>query len=203
MRVLIIIDVQNDFCPGGALAVESGDEVVPIINSIQHKFDRVIATQDWHPQNQISFASNHSGKKPFDEIELNGYRQTLWPDHCVQGTKGADFHPLLNLLKIDLILRKGTSAHVDSYSAFLENDKKTKTGIDGYLTSIAADEVYICGLATDFCVFYSAMDARTFGFNTCVVIDACRGIDLPKGNVARVLDEMRSRGIRIIESGMI
>ncbi|MCX7679016.1 MAG: bifunctional nicotinamidase/pyrazinamidase [Spirochaetes bacterium] len=203
MKALIVIDVQNDFCPGGALAVPNGDEVVMIINSMMNKFDRIIATQDWHPQNQISFASNHPGKNPFDEIEVNGYRQTLWPDHCVQGTKGADFHPHLNVTRMDLIVRKGTSPHVDSYSAFLENDRKTKTGLDGYLASIAADEVYLCGLATDFCVFYSAMDAREFGFQTAVIIDACRGIDIPTGNVERALNDMRARGIRIVRSAML
>lgn len=203
MKILVIIDVQNDFCPGGALAVSGGDEVVPVINSIIWKFNRVVATQDWHPSDQISFASNHKGKKPFEEIELNGYRQTLWPDHCVQGSRGADFHPDLNTQLFDLIVRKGTSSDVDSYSAFLDNDRKTKTGLDGYLSSLGADEVYLCGLATDFCVYYSAMDARAFGFNTKVIIDACRGIDMPAGTVSRVLDEMRKAGIHIIESGSL
>ncbi len=203
MKVLLIIDVQNDFCPDGALPVEGGNEIVPVINSFIWKFNRVVATQDWHSADQISFASNHKGKKPFDEIDLNGYRQTLWPDHCVQGSSGADFHPDLNTILVDLIVRKGTSADVDSYSAFLENDRITKTGLDGYLTSIGASEVYLCGLATDFCVYYSAMDARTFGFKTAVIIDACRGIDVPAGNVARVIREMQNAGIRIIESGSL
>ncbi len=203
MKVLLIIDVQNDFCPAGALAVNGGDEVVPVINSIIWKFNRVVATQDWHPADQISFASNHKGKQPFDEIELNGYRQTLWPDHCVQGSRGADFHPDLNTTLVDLIVRKGTSSDIDSYSAFLENDRHTKTGLDGYLSSIGASEVFVCGLATDFCVYYSAMDAHRFGFKTTVIIDACRGIDMPAGTVSRVVDEMRNAGIRIIESGAL
>jgi nicotinamidase/pyrazinamidase len=203
MKALIIIDVQNDFCPGGALAVQGGDEVVPVINAIIWKFNRVVATQDWHPGNQISFASNHPGKKPFDEIDLNRYRQTLWPDHCVQGSPGADFHPDLNTVLVDLIVRKGTASDVDSYSAFLENDRKTKTGLDGYLSSIGAKELFICGLATDYCVYYSAMDALKFGFTTSVIIDACRGIDMPAGTVTKLVNEMRNAGIQIVESGAL
>ncbi len=203
MKVLLIIDVQNDFCPGGALAVGGGNEVVPVINSIIWKFNRVVATQDWHPADHSSFASNHKGKKPFDEIELNGYRQTLWPDHCVQGSRGADFHPDLNTTLVDLIVRKGTSSDIDSYSAFLENDKKTKTGLDGYLNSIGTTEVFVCGLATDYCVYYSAMDAHMIGFKTAVIIDACRGIDVPEGSLTKVIASMREAGIRIVESGAL
>lgn len=197
-KILIIIDVQNDFCPGGALAVNEGDAVIPVINSVSGRFDRVVATQDWHPKNQISFASNHPGKKPFEQIRIESGIQTLWPDHCIQGTPGAHFHPSLNTTPFDLIVRKGTGPDVDSYSAFLENDRKTKTGLDGYLASLAPEEVFLCGLATDYCVYYSAMDSVKFGFRTAVIIDACRGIDMPAGTVDKSVADMRSAGIRII-----
>lgn len=200
-RFLVIIDVQNDFCPGGALAVGGGDEIVPLINSISGRFGRVVATQDWHPRDQVSFASNHPGKKPFDTVDVNGYTQTLWPDHCVQGTPGADFHPVLNTVSVDLVLRKGTNPSVDSYSAFLENDKRTKTGLDGYLSSLGTGEIFLCGLATDYCVFYSAMDAVKFGFQTSVIIDACRGIDAPAGAVDRAVADMKAAGVRIVTAG--
>ncbi|MBP7583784.1 MAG: bifunctional nicotinamidase/pyrazinamidase [Spirochaetes bacterium] len=202
-RILIITDVQNDFCPGGALAVKGGDEIVPVINSISGKFDRVVATQDWHPRDQVSFASNHPGKKPFDQVEAGGVLQTLWPDHCVQGTGGAAFHPALDTTCVDIVIRKGTNPVVDSYSAFLENDKKTKTGLDGCLASLGAGEVYFCGLATDYCVFYSAMDSVRFGLSTSVIIDACRGIDVPPGAVDRAVAEMRAAGIRIVKAGTL
>src|SRR4030042_4333661 len=164
--ILIVTDVQNDFCPGGALAVKEGDEIVPLINRIMDKFHRVVATQDWHPVNQVSFASNHPGKKPYDVIEMHGVTQVLWPDHCMAGTPGADFHPGLHKDKFHLIVRKGTNPLVDSYSTFLENDKKIKTGLDGYLTSIETDRLFLWRLATDYGVFYSAMDAVSFGFKT-------------------------------------
>ncbi|MBP7734575.1 MAG: bifunctional nicotinamidase/pyrazinamidase [Spirochaetes bacterium] len=199
--VLIVTDVQNDFCPGGALAVGEGDRIVPVINGIIDRFHRIVATQDWHPKHHMSFASNHPGKKPYDQVELGGIPQTLWPDHCVAGTAGAGFHPGLNPDRFDVIVRKGTNPAVDSYSAFLENDKKTRTGLDGYLKSINAGRVFFCGLATDYCVFYSAMDAASFGFDTLVILDACRGIDVPAGSIDRSIGEMKSRGIRLIESG--
>jgi len=198
--VLIVTDVQNDFCPGGALAVGEGDRIVPVINGIIDRFHRIVATQDWHPKHHMSFASNHPGKKPYDQVELGGIVQTLWPDHCVAGTAGAGFHPGLNPDRFDIIVRKGTNPAVDSYSAFLENDKKTRTGLDGYLKSIGADRVFFCGLATDYCVFYSAMDAASFGFDTLVIIDACRGIDVPAGSIERSIGEMKGKGIRMIES---
>lgn len=198
--VLIVTDVQNDFCPGGALAVGEGDRIVPVINGIIDRFHRIVATQDWHPRHHMSFASNHPGKKPYDQVELGGIVQTLWPDHCVAGTPGAGFHPGLNPDRFDIIVRKGTNPAVDSYSAFLENDKKTRTGLDGYLKSIGADRVFFCGLATDYCVFYSAMDAASFGFDTLVIIDACRGIDVPAGSIERSIGEMKGKGIRMIES---
>jgi nicotinamidase/pyrazinamidase len=198
--ILIVTDVQNDFCPGGALAVSGGDLVVPVINGIIDSFHRIVATQDWHPKHHSSFASNHPGKKPFDQIDLGGVVQTLWPDHCVAGTAGAAFHPGLNPDRFDIIVRKGTNPAVDSYSAFLENDKKIRTGLDGYLKSIGAGRVFFCGLATDYCVFYSAMDAASFGFDTLVILDACRGIDVPENNIDRSIAEMKKNGIRIIAS---
>ncbi|HNW29228.1 MAG TPA: bifunctional nicotinamidase/pyrazinamidase [Spirochaetota bacterium] len=198
--VLIVTDVQNDFCPGGALAVREGDLIVPVINGIMDRFHRIVATQDWHPKHHASFASNHPGKKPFEQIDLGGVSQTLWPDHCVAGTGGAEFHPGLNPDRFDLIVRKGTNPAVDSYSAFLENDKKTKTGLDGYLMSIGAGRVFFCGLATDYCVFYSVMDAVSFGFTTLVILDACRGIDVPGGSIERSISDMKRKGVRIIES---
>jgi len=201
-NVLIIIDVQNDFCPGGALEVPYGDEIIEIINKISPKFDKVIATQDWHPKNHISFASTHN-KKIFDTIETTYGTQILWPSHCVQESKGAEFHKKLNLKPVDLIIRKGTDVNLDSYSAFLENDKKTETGLQYYLQGLNITKVYICGLATDFCVFYSAMDAKNFGFNTYVILDACKGVDVPKNNVKKALDEMKKNHIKIITSSEI
>ncbi len=202
-NAIIVVDLQNDFCPGGALAVNEGDRIVPIINKLVPKFDLSIATQDWHPASQISFASNHENKQPFDTISINGVDQILWPDHCVQGTKGADFHPDLDTDPFNLILRKGTSTSVDSYSAFMENDKKTKTGLEGYLSSLYITELFLCGLATDFCVFFSAMDAARVGFNVTLIIDACRGIDQPEHNIENAIKTMRNAEIRIIESGKL
>jgi len=197
---LLIIDVQNDFCPGGALPVNEGDAVVPVINRMQYAFRKVVATQDWHPKTHASFASNHNGKKPFDVIDLDGISQTLWPDHCVQGTGGAAFHPGLATDRVDLIVRKGTNPQIDSYSAFMENNKKTATGLAGYLKSLGITSVHLCGLATDFCVFYSAMDSASLGFETFVILDACRGIDIPEGSIDRALAAMKGKGIRIISS---
>ncbi len=198
--VLIVTDVQNDFCPGGALAVSGGDLVVPVINGIMDRFHLVAATQDWHTKNHASFASNHTGRKPFDQAELGGLIQTLWPDHCVAGTAGAAFHPGLHTDHFNLIVRKGSNPAVDSYSAFLENDKRTVTGLDGYLKAVGTGRLFFCGLATDYCVFFSAMDAVSFGFDTTVLIDACRGIDVPGGSIDRSIREMKQKGIRIIES---
>jgi len=198
--VLIVVDVQNDFCPGGALAVSGGDLVVPVINGIMGRFSRVAATQDWHPKNHASFASSHQGREPFDQVELAGLTQTLWPDHCVAGTAGAAFHPGLHEEYFHLIVRKGSDPAVDSYSAFLDNDKKTATGLAGYLKEVGAGMIYLCGLATDYCVFFSAMDAVSFGFRVTVILDACRGIDVPAGSIDRSISEMKRTGIRIIES---
>jgi len=197
---LIIIDMQNDFCPGGALAVPGGDKIIPIINKLSGKFEKVVATQDWHPKNHVSFASNHKGKKEYDVIEHKGMEQILWPDHCVPGTQGSEFHPGLDTNNVDLIIRKGTHQDIDSYSAFRENDKKTITGLEGYLGSLEIKKTYICGLALDYCVLYSAMDAKKLGFETYVIIDATKGIDSPEGSINNSLNKMRKIDIKIIES---
>jgi len=175
---LLVIDVQNDFCPGGALAVEHGDAIVPLINRIANEFETVVITQDWHPANHISFAAQHRDRKPFESITLPYGEQTLWPTHCVQGTPGSELHKDLAIHHASLILRKGSHPFVDSYSAFLEADRITKTGLDGYFASRGITDVFLCGLATDFCVAWSAEDARHFGLNATVIEDAARAIDL-------------------------
>jgi nicotinamidase/pyrazinamidase len=175
--VLVVIDVQNDFCPGGALAVPDGDAVVPVVNALMQRFEHVVLTQDWHPPQHRSFASAHPGKQPFETTDLSYGTQVLWPDHCVQNTTGAAFHRALDLSKAELILRKGFRREIDSYSAFFENDRKTPTGLAGYLRERGLTRVVLAGLATDFCVRYSAEDAAAQGFETVIVEDACRGID--------------------------
>ncbi len=190
---LIVIDVQNDFCSGGALAVPEGDAVVPVINAKMAQFDTVLLTQDWHPAGHSSFASSHAGKHPFDTVEMTYGTQVLWPDHCVQQTKGAAFHPDLRT-DADLILRKGYNSALDSYSAFFENDQITPTGLDGYLRTRGITNLTVVGLATDFCVAYSALDARKCGFNVTVDLTACRAIDL-NGSLAAALTEMKDAGV--------
>lgn len=198
-KALILVDLQNDFCPGGNLAVEDGDKVIPIANklSASKSFDFIIATQDWHPKNHASFASVQ-GKKVNDIIDLDGQQQVMWPDHCVQGTKGADFNPDLDLGPVHLIIRKGHHERIDSYSAFLENDKKTETGLHYYLQGHGVTEVYICGLATDYCVFYSALDSQNFGFHTTIIEDACRAVNFPENSLTTALQSMQEKGIKII-----
>ncbi len=200
--ILLVIDVQNDFCPGGSLEVKEGDRIVEIVNRIMPCFCKVVATQDWHPKEHISFASNHSSKEPFDSIELPGLggRQVLWPDHCVAGTSGADFHPDLDNSGIDLIVRKGRNRNLDSYSVFYENDRKTSTGLEYYLKGLKFEHLFLTGLATDFCVFYSAMDAVRLGFTVYLVEDAARGIDAPEGSLCKRLDEMKAAGVKVIQS---
>lgn len=198
---IIVVDVQNDFCPGGSLAVPGGDLVIPAINRLTPLFPRAIATQDWHPPGHGSFASSHAGKKPFDTVILSGIEQTLWPDHCIAGTKGSAFHPALDSSHFALVLRKGMNPAVDSYSAFTENDRSTRTGLGGYLSSLGIRSVFLCGLATDFCVFYSAMDAAGSGFRTTVILDACAGIDVPEGSIERCVGQMKNRGIIITSTG--
>ena len=176
--VLLVVDVQNDFCPGGTLAVPNGAEIVPLINRAARSFRHVVLTQDWHPAGHSSFASAHPGRKPFETIELAYGPQVLWPDHCIQGTKGADFHPSLDIPHAELILRKGYHPGIDSYSAFRENDRVTQTGLGGYLRERGFERVFLAGLALDFCVRYSAQDANRSGFRAFVLEDACRAIDL-------------------------
>lgn len=195
---LIVVDVQNDFCPGGALAVSGGDEVVPVINEMMPRFDTIVLTQDWHPADHSSFASQHSGKSPFDVVEMDYGAQVLWPDHCVQGTRGADFHPLLNTDAAQVVVRKGFLREIDSYSAFFENDRITPTGLFGYLETRGITSVVMTGLATDFCVAYSALDAARLGFDVSLEMKACRAIDL-EGSAEAALDEMRSKGVKIRE----
>jgi nicotinamidase/pyrazinamidase len=194
--VLIVTDPQVDFCPGGALAVPRGDEIIPAINQLARRFAHVILTQDWHPPGHASFASAHPDRAPFDTIALDYGAQTLWPDHCVQGTAGATFHPALDIPHAELIVRKGYHAGIDSYSAFRENDRKTPTGLAGYLRERGFERVTICGLATDFCVFFSAIDAHEAGFATAVALDASRGIDLD-GSLTRALAAMRDAGVAL------
>ena len=197
--VLIVVDVQNDFCPGGALAVADGDKVIDVIHRIAPAFEHVILTQDWHPPGHHSFACVHQGKGHFDSIEVHYGKQTLWPDHCVQGTWGAEFHPALHLRQAELILRKGFRPHIDSYSAFFENDRTTPTGLGGYLRERGLTRVFLAGLAYDYCVGYSALDARRLGFEGVIVQDACRAIDLD-GSVAKIESEFAQAGVLIIES---
>lgn len=202
MKTLILIDVQNDFMPYGALPVPEGDQIVPIINKIIYKFDLVVATQDWHPKDHISFASNHKEKKPFDIIDLDGFQQTLWPDHCVQGTSGAEFHPDLEIKPIEAIFRKGTNPNIDSYSGFYDNLHKKNTGLAGYLREKNAKDLYFVGLATDYCVYYSIMDALNEGFNVFLIEDATRAIN--KNHYENHLKkELVEKNVKIITSNNI
>jgi nicotinamidase/pyrazinamidase len=186
--------LQNDFCPGGALAVAGGDEIVPLVNEMIARFEHVVLTQDWHPQGHSSFASQHSGKNPFETVTMPYGEQTLWPDHCVQGSAGAAFRLGLEWTKAELVIRKGFRKGIDSYSAFFENDHKTPTGLGGYLRERGIDEVTFTGLATDFCVAYSALDAARCGFKATVAMDACRAIDLG-GSLAAMTAKMREAGV--------
>lgn len=199
MNALLIVDVQNDFCPGGALEVPNGDEVVPVINRLSEDFAHVVQTQDWHPAGHQSFASSHEGHDPYDVIEVDYGEQVLWPDHCVQGTDGAAFHPDLNTTRSELILRKGFRPEIDSYSAFYENDGETRTGLTGYLRERDVDTLFVVGLATDFCVKWSAVDGRKEGFDVYVVEDATRGID-QDGSLAAAWSEMNDAGVQIISA---
>ncbi len=197
--VFVIVDVQNDFCPGGALAVPDGATVIPVINRLAGSFPHIIATQDWHPAGHRSFASAHPGKKPFETTELTYGPQILWPDHCIQGTPGAEFHPALSIPRCELVLRKGFHEQIDSYSAFFENDRRTQTGLEGYLRERGFTRIFLAGLATDFCVLYSALDARRAGFELFIIEDACRGIDL-NDSVAAAWDTMARAGANRIVS---
>ena len=199
-RCLVIVDVQRDFCPGGALPVPEGDQVVPVINRLLRRFDRVAATQDWHPPGHLSFAANHPGRKPGEVIQLAGLEQVLWPVHCVQHTPGADFHPDLDRSRIQAVFRKGVDPEVDSYSGFFDNGRRRSTGLDEYLRREGVEEIYICGLATDYCVRWTALDAVRLGLRSWVIEDACRGVELRPGDVAAAWQEMIQAGVHLILS---
>ena len=198
MKTLLIIDVQNDFMPNGSLPVPNGHQIVPIINKIQPKFNLIIGTQDWHPSNHVSFASNHKGKSNFDEIEIHGKPQTLWPDHCVQGTKGAEFHPDLNTESFEAIFRKGTNKNIDSYSAFYDNRHLKSTGLANYLKAKGTTELFLCGLASDICVYFSIYDAFKEGFNCTFIEDASKALD--NEGFEKLKTEMVAMGINMVTS---
>jgi nicotinamidase/pyrazinamidase len=202
MYALLIIDVQNDFCPNGELAVPNGDKIIPVINSISPLFECIVQTQDWHPINHSSFASNHIGLDPYDTFNAEYGEQILWPNHCVQDSKGADFHPNLVMKHTSMIIRKGFRSNIDSYSAFFENDHRTSTGLKGYLDSIEVDTVFIAGLATDFCVKWTALDSINLGFKTYVVEDAIKGIDIDN-SVEKSIGQMKETGIEFIHSNLL
>ena len=196
MKALIVIDPQNDFCPGGALAVAGGDEIMPMINAMMDDFDLVVLTQDWHPAGHSSFASSHDGADPFTVTEMPYGPQVLWPDHCVQGSNGAAFHPRLDQTRADMIIRKGYNPAIDSYSAFFENDQKTPTGLEGYLRTRGITKLTMVGLALDFCVNFSAVDAAKLGFDVEVRLDLCRAIDLD-GSLSAAREAMTAAGVTL------
>jgi len=199
---LIVVDVQNGFTPGGNLAVTDADQIIPLINRLARQFEMVVLTQDWHPEQHVSFADNHENKAPFETIELPYGTQVLWPKHCVQGTADAEFHPALDIPTAQLIIRKGFHSEIDSYSAFMEADRKTPTGLNGYLKEHQIDTVYIVGIATDFCVAWTALDAVQMGFTTYVIEDACKAIDL-NGSLQSAWQSMLAQGVQRIQSGAI
>ena len=199
-NALIIIDMQNDFMPGGALPVDEGDQIIDSINQISKIFKenngKIILTQDWHPKNHKSFASSYNNKNPGDEYQSDGIGPVLWPDHCVQGTKGAQFHDKLNIDLAHTIIRKGYNPEVDSYSGFIENDKKSETGLKGYLKALKIKRIFICGLALDYCCYFTALDGIDFGFEVYFLVNLTRGIDLPPGNISKSLQHMKKKGIK-------
>jgi nicotinamidase/pyrazinamidase len=201
MNALIIVDIQNDFIPGGRLPVPAGDQIIPLVNELQDTFQLVVATQDWHPHQHKSFASNHHGKKPFEKIMLHGLEQVLWPDHCIQGSSGAEFHKDLNTNKVQSIFRKGMDPEIDSYSAFYDNGHKKSTGLAGYLREHKVQKVYVCGLAADYCVFYTAKDALKENFKTYIIEDATCAID--PGAFQKLKQEILSSGGQIITSNLL
>ena len=203
MRALIVVDVQNDFLPGGALAVPEGDAIVPVVNDLQKIFPIVVATQDWHPADHGSFAANHRGKKPFDQSELNGLPQTLWPVHCVQGSPGAALAPELNKERITKIFQKGTDPGIDSYSGFFDNGHLKATGMAEWLQGQGIKEVFVCGLATDYCVKFTALDAVSLGFKTHLIEDASRGVNLQRDDVANAIKEMKRAGVIVLQSAQM
>lgn len=197
---LILVDLQNDFCKGGNLAVPEGDAVIPLANRLQTQFDIVVATKDWHPQDHASFASNHPGHKIGDVVMLKDISQILWPDHCVQQTPGAEFHPQLDISRVQKIFFKGSDKTIDSYSAFFDNAHLRSTGLADYLRAQGVTDVYIMGLATDYCVKYSCLDAVKLGFNVHVIQDACRGVELKPGDVANALRDMEDAGVKMVKA---
>src|SRR6201993_377672 len=202
-RVLILVDLQNDFLPRGALAVPHGDEVIPLADQLQGQFDLVLATKDWHPPDHGSFAPNHPGKKPGERIMLDGIEQTLWPVHCVQNTHGAEFAPSFNTSRIAHVFHKGTERNIDSYSTFFDNAHRRHTGLAHYLEKRGIKDIYLMGLALDYCVKYSTLDARELGLKAHVIVDGCRGIELEPDDIDRALDEMKRAGAVLLKSGEI
>jgi len=200
MNALILVDIQNDFLPGGALAVPEGDAVIPVCNAMRDRFDLVVATQDWHPRDHGSFAANHPGHSVGQVIDLNGLTQILWPIHCVQNTAGAQFAKDLRLPPTDRVFQKGTDPGIDSYSGFFDNGHRKSTGLDAFLKSKAVTDVFVAGLATDYCVKFTALDARTLGYNVHLVVDACRGVNLQLGDVSAAIEEMRRAGVIVTKS---
>jgi len=200
MNALILVDIQNDFLSGGALAVPEGDAVIPVCNAIRDRFNLVVATQDWHPRDHGSFAANHPGHSVGQTIDLNGLKQILWPVHCVQNTPGAQFAKDLRMLPTDRIFQKGTDPAIDSYSGFFDNGHRKSTGLDVFLKNKSVTDVFVAGLATDYCVKFTALDARSLGYNVHLVVDACRGVDLQPGDVDAAIEEMRKAGVMITKS---
>jgi nicotinamidase/pyrazinamidase len=200
MEALLLVDIQNDFCAGGALAVPDGDAVVSVANALCARFDRVVATQDWHPPSHLSFAANHPGKRPFELTELDGLPQVLWPPHCVQGTPGAEFHAALDRSRLGRVFQKGTDPRIDSYSGFYDNGHRKATGLGDYLKSVGVTDLVVLGLATDYCVKWTALDARQLGFGVRVVEDGCRGVALAPQDVPNALAAMAAAGARIVRS---
>lgn len=198
MKTLVIVDVQNDFMPGGRLAVPEADKIIPVINKLQNHFDLIIATQDWHPQNHTSFASNHPGKQPFEKLIMDGLEETLWPDHCVQGSAGAELTSGMQTNKIAVIFRKGMNPEVDSYSGFYDNHRKISTGLSGYLKEKGISNVYFCGLAADICVYFTIKDALKEGFSARLIENASQPLDTM--NYKKIKEELASRGVRILNS---
>ena len=200
MKALILVDIQNDFCPGGALAVSDGDATIAVANGLIEQFKLVVATQDWHPRDHKSFASQNDGVSIGDSFELNGIPQVAWPDHCIEGTSGADFHSSLNSNGIERVFQKGTNPEIDSYSGFFDNDHRNATGLGDFLQSRNVEEVYVLGLATDYCVMFTALDAVKLGFKTHLVVDGCRGVELNEGDVANAIETMKGAGVLIEHS---
>ena len=203
MKALLVVDIQNDFLPGGALAVAEGDKVIPVANRLQTQFDLVVATQDWHPPDHGSFAANHPGKRPGDIIELNGLQQILWPVHCVQDTPGAAFAPGFNTHRVAQVFRKGTDPRIDSYSALFDNGHRKPTGLGDFLKARGVTDLFLAGLATDYCVKYTALDAVALGLRIHVIADACRGVNLKPGDVDRAIAEIQAAGAGITDSGTL